>query len=572
MKKNLALFFRAFVRPQFRYGLPAIVLMLFGVVLQLPMPLVTKYIIDSVLPGTANLSLETVGIVLFLLVLLGLGLNFFSIYLSGLFRERLVMDIQSRLFEHVLKLPMSFHEENEPGYLMSRIGNDTGNLNSFFADTAATTIQNVFTFVVGVVAIAMLNMELAVVCWITIVPYVAAVLVFQKSIRKRSGEMQEQIGHVWANMSEVMHDILPMKLVKSESFFAGRFRGEMENALAANMNFLKINLQYGTVSAAISGMLSVYLLIMGGHLVMNDKMTLGTLMAFLSFTGYVFGPVKSITQSVGSLQHSLVALARVYDILNLEDEYGPGNADGELDHDDVAFAGDIVYGDLNFSYGDGRRALKDLNLQIRPGETLAIVGPSGSGKSTLGKLLCMVYPDYEGSLRIGAKEVRGLAVSSLRRKIGYVPQEVSMYSMSLRDNLKLGREGYDHDLVACCEVAGIAEVLAEKGLDFDVGSQSGRISGGEKQRFGIARALLSNPELILLDEATSDLDEVLEDRILKNLKRHFADRTIVMITHRLSTLVNVDRICVMNDGRVVDIGTHSELTERCREYRDLYER
>lgn len=563
-RRDLIRFYRIFVSPHSRRGIAAVALLMLAVSMSLPMPLVTRYLIDDVLPGTSSIGLGTIGLALVVVTLLGLVLTYASTLLSGWFRERVIADVQHAMFRQLLRMPLAYHDARSPGYLMSRIGNDTGNLNTFLAEAAVTILQSSFTFVAGVIAIGVLNAKLALACWLMILPYSLVIRRFRSSLRERSERMMEQQGRVWSTMDEAVNELLPIKLFQAEEFFGRRLRDSLDVAIALNISSLRLNVTYAMVTGLFTRLLNVYVLVLGGRFVMQGEMTVGTLVAFLSFVGFVFGPVRALSQLYGALQRASVAMRRVFEILDAEDEYAADCA-GEVDP-----VGDIVFEDVCFAYEGTGSALTDLNLRIPAGKVTAFVGVSGSGKSTIAKLLGRIYDHYSGTIRIGDTDLRDFDLAAIRRRIAFVPQEVALYSFSLRENLLLGRTDLDDEsLGEACRIGGIDALIAERGLEFEVGAQGGRISGGEKQRLGIARAVVGSSEIIVLDEATSELDGIVEQLVVGNLIRRFDGKTIIVVAHRMETVVAADQICVLDEGRVVDTGRHEELLERCGTYRSL---
>jgi ABC-type multidrug transport system fused ATPase/permease subunit len=327
------------------------------------------------------------------------------------------------------------------------------------------------------------------------------------------------------------------------------------------------------LTGGISAVVGAYVLTFGGKQVLQGDMSLGSLVAFLSYVGYVFGPIRTISDVTSRLQVSVVCLERIFQIFDEATEH-PSQAPAEAEP--IAI-GDIRFRDVSFRYRNqnGNHALSHVSLDIPRGERVAFVGRSGSGKTTAAMLLLRMFTGFSGAITLDGRPIESIPVKNLRRAVALVPQDISLFDGSIVENLRLGREDISEDaIMQACRMANIDRfvVRQDRGTATDVGRDGTRLSGGEKQRMAIARALVRKPQLLIFDEATSDLDAESEEIITRTVRGLSADCSALIIAHRLSTVRDVDTIYVFDEGRVVGSGSHEELLRDCDLYRDLYQK
>lgn len=558
-----------YVRKHRALGLRALVMLLFATLLQLPLPLVTKYVIDDVLTGRVALSMYSMGAILVALALAMAAVQYLSTVWAARFRERVLADIELALYEHTCGLPWQYIQTQRSGYLMARISGDVRSLQAFLTESVVGLLQNVCAITVGVVAMFALCPLLAVYSLAAVPLYVMMMRLYQARIRRSSATLQETIGRTMGLMQEGLNEIMTLKLMNAEEYFCQRVRHGIVERVSASIGFLETNAKFASGSMLLTGLVNAVVIGVGGHEVLAGQLSLGTLIAFAAYVGYVFNPIRSAIATVGSLQTSLVCLDRINELFDRESE---GVAGGSR----ISCASrncDVEFRNVSYRYPDGRGGIHNVSLVARGGQRIALVGRSGSGKTTLAMLITKLLQGYSGSILLGGRELRALEPGEVRRLVSVVPQQISLISGTIRENILCGSGEVDADLVAdCCRRAHVKHLIDEweDGWETEVGSIGSKLSGGERQRLALARALIRAPKVLILDEATSELDGASEQAIRDSLSREEMSCTVITIAHRMSSVVDADEIYVLEDGAVVARGTHADLMERCALYRHLY--
>jgi subfamily B ATP-binding cassette protein MsbA len=552
-----------------KLGYAAVAFLLMTTLLQLPMPLVTRYVIDDVLTGRSGVSIYEVGAFVVALQIVMSATRYFSIVLSAKFRTYVLADIESAMYEHACRLPYEYHLTRQSGYLMSRISGDAQSLHGFLAEGVAALLQNLFMIVVGIVAIMVLDARLAVICISCVPIYVVLIVLYSRKIKLASGSLQEVTGQAMGIMQEGLSDNQILKLMSAENYFASRAKECIKTRSDASLNFQILNARYGASTSLLAGIVNAALLVVGGVFVLRGEMTVGTLIAFTAYVGYVFNPIKSTAATVGNLQTSIVCLDRISEIMDLDSEHQIGD-----DAIDQMRGFDVVLKGVGYKYAGRNGALTSIDLSIGEGERIALVGASGSGKTTIGMILTKMLTGYTGRIELGGVSLDTISVAEVRNRIVAVPQRISMFTGTIRENILIGRQGISEEQIRnACQTANILEFIDSlpEGLDTSIGVSGAQVSGGERQRLAIARAVLGEPDILILDEATSDLDSASEVEINSAIREIGRERSVMIIAHRLSSATEADRIYVFDGGRIVDTGTHGQLLERCTMYREMCE-
>jgi len=564
----------AAIADQKAIGIVSVVMLMFVALAKLPFPLITKYYVDNVLVGRTGLSIETLGMALFGIVVIGEVLSLASGIVSARFREFAIGSLQRHIYASILHLPLSVHHRKLPDYLFARLAHDTGQLQSFFAETFVLVVTNVLTFGVGLVAVLAINPRLTLIT-LPLLPLMV-LFVFKRSggLRRVSAEMQEEVGRFWGETGESLGIVEGIKQYGTEAFHERRFGTSLGRMIDANVRFSILSQLFSGGVSLGNGLMSVCVLYFGGRMVIEGSMTLGGLFAFMEFMSYVFGPVGMLSSLSGRLQTSVVCLNRVYDLCAIPPDptYGCGPASGDTPAPESEECPAIEWVKLTFSYGRDKNQVHDLSGFCPAGGRIGIVGRTGCGKSTLFKLLKRTHSGYSGTIRIFGRNLDIIPHDELHAIIAVVPQAAFLFQGTIRDNISYGVVGASQtEIEAAATAANIHEdiVKMKNGYDTEVGTAGGTLSGGERARIGLARALLRKPRILLLDEVTSDLDANSERKISESLNSLAGSVSIVLIAHRLSTIVNCDHVYLLSEGRVLASGTHKDLIDKSSEYSEM---
>jgi ATP-binding cassette subfamily B protein len=546
----------------------AIVSLLVATAASLAPPYLVGRTVDEVKKGdTSQLGWFVVAFVVAGLV--GLAASYAQTYFTGWTGERMLADLRNHLFRHLQRLSLGFYERNRAGVIISRITNDVEALDQLVTDGVSSLVQNTLTLVGTAILLFFLDWRLAL-ATLTVMPLMTLATVW---FRKRSGRayrrVRETLGSVTATLAE---DIAGMRVLQSftrERAARAHFQEVGEAYRDANMQTVILNGLYFPAVDFLATTATAVVLGYGGWLVWHGEVSIGVLVAFLGYLANFFDPVQNLSQLYNTFLSAVAALDKITDLLDEEPEIVDDNGARVL----TSVSGHVEFNDVRFAYGRGPEVLHGISLDVPAGTTVALVGHTGAGKSTIAKLLTRFYDPTAGSISLDGTDLRHVSQESLRRQLGIVPQEGFLFAGSLADNIAFGRPEATREEVEAAARAvgadGFAERL-ENGFDTQLGERGTRLSLGERQLVAFSRALLADPRILILDEATSSVDIGTERKIEAALRRLLQGRTAFIIAHRLSTIRDADLIVVLENGVIVEQGTHASLMAARGLYTSLY--
>ncbi|MDR0931454.1 MAG: ABC transporter ATP-binding protein/permease [Victivallales bacterium] len=538
-------------------------------VLALLMPLMLKVVIDKALSGT-DLSLLYVLLAGMLLLCWTRAFFYYTCnYLTYYPIHRILLDLRVKLFKHLQSLSLRFYQEYRTGKLISNILTDVAALQAMFSTVIVGIASNMFAIIFTVIILVVLSPTLSLIC-LVVLPLVYLVFShFRKVLRILSMRLREHMSEVSANLAEVINGVKVVKSFGKERFENRNFMERMKPTFDMSLSLSMRGFMQSIVMDQISNYTLISVLGFGGYLVSQGKMTLGELVAFYTYMNMLFGPLMMLTNFAPTISEGAVSAERLSMLMSSVPEIK------EREHAIHLYPakGQVNFESVSFGYAPDRMVLHDFTLAVEPGLKIALVGPSGSGKSTIASLLMRFFDVTSGRILLDGIDIRDLALDSLHHNIGIVLQESFLFSGTIEENIRYGKqETTFEEIIAAAKMANAYDFIRELPLGFksEVGENGVSLSGGQKQRIAIARTVLHNPAVLILDEATSALDTVSESVVQQALDKLMANRTTIIIAHRLSTVRNADLIIVLKDGRIAQRGRHEELLDQDGPYRQLY--
>ena len=532
-------------------------------------PFLSKYAVDY---GIRKQDLHALTWIVVIFLLAGLanwGMSYLQTYLTGWVGERILADLRNNLFGHLQRLSLGYFERNRAGVIISRLTNDVEALDQLVTDGVTSLVQNTLTLVGTAILLFVLDWRLAL-ATLAVIPLMSvATVIFRVRSTRAYRAVRERLGLVTATLAE---DIAGMRMVQAftrEQQNIENFRKVADRYRESNMQTVVLNGWYFPFVDLLSSIALAVVLGYGGHLYFQGSVTLGTLFAFMLYVQNFFDPVQQLSQLYNTFLSATAALDKIMDVMDEDPQV--------VDAPD-AFAlpevqGHVRFEDVRFSYGTGPEVLHGLDLDVLPGTTVALVGHTGAGKSTIAKLLARFYDPTAGRITIDDHDLRDVTQASLRRQLGIVPQEGFLFAGTVTENIAFGRpDASPEEVVRAAQAVGARDFIMrlEDGYETQLQERGSRLSLGQRQLVALARALLADPRILILDEATSSVDIGTERKIEQALRLLLAGRTAFIIAHRLSTIRDADLIVVLEHGRIVEQGSHDELMQRRGLYTSLY--
>jgi ATP-binding cassette subfamily B protein len=482
---------------------------------------------------------------------------------------RMESDMRSDLFNHLQKLSFSFYDDANTGKLMSRMTNDLFDISELAHHGPEDIFISIIKIVGAVLIMLTMNVPLTLILLALMILIVVFTAHYNLKMRSVFAKNREKIALVNAQTQDSLAGIRVVKSFSNEKIERKKFEYGNMQFLETKENSYSIMGQFFSGNQFLQGILYLSVLVLGGIFLSQDKISTSDLIAYVLFINVFLNPIDRLVNFTEALQRGMTGFDRFLEIINTKPEID--DAEGAVDLENVE--GRIDFNDVAFSYNDKTEVLKNINITINKGETVALVGPSGSGKTTFCNLIPRFYEVNEGSITIDGKDIRSLTLSSLRRNIGVVQQDVYLFTGTIRDNIIYGKpDATREEIIRAAKLANAHDFIMEleNGYDTFVGERGVKLSGGQKQRISIARAFLKNPPILILDEATSSLDNESERLVQESLKLLTEGRTTLIIAHRLSTIRNADKIIVLTANGIEEQGTHQELIEKGGVYAALH--
>ncbi|MEK4518012.1 ABC transporter ATP-binding protein [Paenibacillus sp. FSL H8-0122] len=496
--------------------------------------------------------------------------NYLSAYLKTNVSAKIRNELRQDMMGHTLALPQSYFDRNHSGDLLSRFTNDNQSVGEACGQVMLDLLRNPLLAIASFGYLLYINWLLALIC-LSIGPLLFLTgKIFGNAMRINSVRVQESMSRTTAFLNDILGSSMVFKAFSMERRLQKQYVGYSEDIASGEKKKARIEGATGAISSLLGNLTFLLALVIAGWFVANGRLEVGAMIAFIQLMNYLVGPFSSLPGLVASMQQSLGVAERIFEVMDApaEVEVLP-----EVRADLPGF-GELRLAEVSFSYpGSEKQSLNKVSLELTCGQQMAVVGPSGGGKSTLFKLLLGFYQTDAGEAAINGRPISGIPLAELRSYFAYVPQESGLYSGSIRDNIESGKPGAsDEEIVEALRQANAYEFVTElpEGIHTDIGEHGSRLSGGQRQRLSIARAMLKDAPILLLDEATAALDNESERMVQQAIRKLMKDKTTLVIAHRLSTIQNADVILVMENGEIVERGGHEELLASEGRYSDLY--
>ncbi len=548
-----------YVRPYWRWMLVAVVGLVISALLGLVLPLVVRNLVDFVLVEKAYADLNRVTAGLLVVFLFQALFSFIQQIALAYAGEHAVADIRIDTFTHLQALPLSFYADRRTGELVSRITNDVSLLQQAITTNLVVLLRQIITIIGAAVLLFWLDWRLTLII-LLVVPVITLTMVqLGNRIRVASVAVQDALAEVAGGVEETTRAVRIVKSFAREPYEIGRFTDQVMELFRAAMHRARIHALLAPLIGLIASAAITGILYYGGSQVIAGNLTPGDLIAYLIYTVMIASPIAIMADLYGQFQAAIGASQRLFELLDKPSDIVELPNAATL----PPVAGEVVFDGVSFRYTEAVGVLNGVSFRAEPGQIIALVGPSGAGKSTLVNLIPRFYDVVEGRITIDGHDIRDVTLKSMREQIGIVPQETILFSGSVYDNIRYGRLDATRDEVEAAAQAANAHRFIiedlENGYDTTVGEHGVKLSGGQRQRIAIARAILKNPRILILDEATSSLDSESESLVQEALERLMHGRTSFVIAHRLSTVLNADWILVMDHGEIIEQGSHDAL-------------
>ena len=567
MKNYLRLL--AYIKPYKKRLAAAVVCIIMAAGANLYLPWIIKDMIDDVLMSKDMLMLNLIAAGI-LVVMFTRGVFYYGqSYLVSYVGQRVIIDVRSVLFRKFQKMPLSYYDKQQTGTVMSYITNDVSAMQSAIVDNLIELVTESSILIGSLAMMIYLDWKLSLLTLMTIPLVGFAMKIFGRKLKRSSTVIQERAAEITSLLQESISAIRVVKSFVRETYEIKRFEEQNWRNFQAAMKNVKLSSLLTPTVEFLAAIAVTFIVWFGGYEVVNEVITAGELVAFLTYAVNLANPVKRLSRVYAAIQKAMAAADRVFEVMDLDEKITDVPGAKPL----PPIKGQVEFKDITFSYKEGQPALQHISLKAEPGQMIALVGPSGSGKSTIANLIPRFYDVDSGTITIDGHDIRQVTADSLREQIGLVPQETMLFSTTVMENIRYGRlDATDEEVVEAARAANAEEFIKDlpEGYDTKLGERGLNLSGGQRQRLAIARAILKNPRVLILDEATSALDTESEKIVQDALDKLMVGRTSFVIAHRLSTIFNADQIFVVENGHLREHGTHEELLAAGGLYSNLY--
>ena len=558
-----------YARPYTKSIIFAFACLILTSMISLALPLIVRNMINAVVVLKSSDLLNSLTRDLVIIILFQAAFAVTHNYILSFIGHRVTADFRIELFSHIQSLSLRFFQSRRVGEILSRMSNDITVIQNALVSIPVAVLRQTITLVGALAIIFYLNWKLTGLILLVLPPLMLFARIFGKRLRNLSENVQDRIAQALVVLEEVASSIKIVKSYTRESYEKKRFESEIEGAFEQSIGKVRISASFGPLILCLTFLVSTILIWYGGQQVMQGATTPGELAAFFLYALIMAGPIGTFVKIYTQLQETLGAMRRVNEILDIKPLINSPEKSVKL----TSLKGHVCFSEVIFGYEDGTPVLNNISFDIHPGQTVAFIGPSGAGKSTTVQLLLRFFDPQSGKIQIDGDDLKSLDLESYLSQVALVPQETLLFGGTIRENILYGKlDATEAEMIEASKSANAHEFIVEfsNGYDTLVGEKGAKLSGGERQRIAIARALLKNAKLLVLDEATSSLDNQSEMLIQEALEKLMAGRTTFIIAHRLSTVHNADKIIVLDKGKIVESGTHKELMANKNLYHHLY--
>ena len=548
----------------------AMVMMVFYTLTIVALPRIIGYVTDAFILTQDKSSLNQWGIALFAVVTINYVANVSYLKLLAQASQHVLLNLRMKMFDHLQNLSIPFFDKNEVGRIMSRIQNDVNQLQEFFP-MLALTLGDLLSVVGITIVMLLMNVKLALYCFIVIPFLLFIIALWQTRAKAAFVKVRQAISVVNSKLQQNISGVRIVQSFNREERNAIIFDGVNDDHLQANIKAIKLSSALMPTVELVTAISLSLVIIIGGNMVLGEELQLGELIAFTLYVQRFFEPIRSLTMQYTEFQRTTTSAVRIFELLSVEPEVI--YQESIKSNNKIEKSSKLRFDNVTMEYTKDRFALRNLDLTIESGEMIALVGPTGAGKTTIASLAARFYDPTEGNVFIDGLNLKELPREYLRQRLGMVLQEPFLYSLTVADNIKYNKNNASmEDIIKASKLAGGHEFISElsEGYNTILHERGMNLSLGQRQLISFARVLLADPEILILDEATANVDTFTEIKIQKALNTLLDDRTSIVIAHRLSTIRNADRIIVMDEGRILASGSHNELMNSSEFYQNLY--